>query len=286
MPRASSRQRCAWLVACLAVACRGDDAGRPPIAPPREAPVSSAQRLLRAVGESPRGYARGALSLPLFQAQLREGVAQLAALAGTSPTTCGLDVAQLAHGELAIGEPLRVAAELRGIGHAPVSCVFGVAGMMVLTRFGIVVTDLTTSRGIAIDMQANRGSTSPPSDDAHALEADCRGDSCAVLLLGPPTQRILLEATLVVATVPTSPPQLRVRLHGPGLGAAQRAAIGHWQSTHAARGIVQSADTEGDISLVIPALPDALAVVADTAAALYRERNGFPDWDRIGVNAL
>lgn len=300
MPRASSWLRRALLVGACA-ACRDDGAARSPGARQREvatpapaaapggaAPAvgieSSAQRLLRAIGDAPRGYARGALTLPFVQELLRNGVAQAAQRLGTSPATCGLDVARLEHLELAVGEPLRIAAEVRGVGYAPVGCVIGLAGMMVLTRFGIVMTDLTTSRGVAIDVQAKRTAASSPSDDAQAIEAACRGDSCAVLVLGPAAQRLWVEASLVPALSTAGAPQLRVHLRGPGLGATQRAAIGHWQSAHAALGVTQSSDPDG-VSLAIPALPDTLATVADTAAALYREHNGFPDWDRIAVNA-
>lgn len=163
-------------------------AAAPPSVPP---PVPA---VLGMVGAHPRGFAQILLAEPEIRAQLLELAAELPKLIGRSPADCGIDPARLERLQVAIGEPLRVAAELDGrIDLRAVGCLAGERAMKSLGALGLAIRD--RPGGLEIEYRAE--AAQPPALAAGAdLAQRCRGAICVAAMLGPAGRPLRTELQL------------------------------------------------------------------------------------------
>lgn len=100
---------------------------------------------------------------------------------------CGIDLAKIDRVRVAIGEPLRIAAEIDGTVDAKaVTCAAG----PLMTSLGVHVVD--RAGGIALDYQTTPATTSPLAADV----AKRCPDRCAILRAGPASRTLWLAAEL------------------------------------------------------------------------------------------
>jgi signal peptidase I len=174
--------------------------GSSPSAAVPSAPSSSAVSLLARVGDKPRGYASVDLHKPnIFEPMKQQAGADEAIKALMA---CGIDLAKLDRVRVAIGEPLRITAEIDGtIDAKAVTCAAG----PLVTSLGVHVVD--RPGGVALDYQATPATTSPLAAD---LAKRCL-DRCAILRAGPASRTLWLAAELGDA--------ITVRISGNGIQA-------------------------------------------------------------------
>jgi len=186
--------------------------GHPSSPTPQPEPTRSIPHLLQQVGPKPRGYATVAITEGWIRSQLEQASAVLPGLTGKTLADCKIDLDELARVRIAIGEPLRVAAELDGqIDVAALTCVIGDAGIDALANVGIVIRD--RAGGIALDYNVQRGAPR----DAAAIAARCATASCVAVRFGPPARSVWASASFGRT--------MRFQLDGPGIGAAGVALI-------------------------------------------------------------
>jgi len=129
-------------------------------------------RLLANVGPHPRGAGRVELTA------LRElfGSAAMLFDPDTAREQCHATLSAI---RVAVGEPLRVAAELEGdIDVARLRCVLGAGAIELLRHYGVTLTD--RAHGVRFMYEAIGG------DDRPGLEARCANANCVAVDLGPP----------------------------------------------------------------------------------------------------
>lgn len=205
--------------------------------------------MLAAVGPHPRGYARLTRVAPQPGAQRGLTTSELAELLDRSPEgpqirawlgragqlsrwldDCKLDVNGLITGvEAAVGEPLRIAAELDGkIDTRTVRCVLGDDNMAALAQRGLAIRD--RPGGIAIEYRADRTGADLARADSTELAARCTGAPCMAVVLGPSNRRLWVQSSL-------DEKAFHLQLSGPSLGrvaAAIAAAIERLRATEPA----------------------------------------------------
>jgi signal peptidase I len=222
-------KRLAWL---LVVAACGGRATTPSTPPP---PAAETPPLLHKVGAKPRGYASVGLAQRWVRTQLVEMARELATGLGKSLADCNIDLDKLERVRVAIGEPLRVAAELDGkIDVAAVACMTGEEALGALANAGFELRD--RPGGIAIEYNATREQTGVGADVA----AHCTGRDCVTVRVGPASQPVWVSASFARA--------LRLRLEGHRVGAAGaalRAAVAELRATVPALAMMKL-DVRGD----------------------------------------
>jgi signal peptidase I len=201
----------------LVVGCGSSAGSQPavvaPPAPPASPPVPA---VLTMVGAHPRGFARISLADPEIRAQLVELAAALSAEIGRSPADCGIDPVRLERLQVAIGEPLRVAAELDGpIDLRAVGCLAGERAMKGLAALGVVLRD--RPGGLAIEYQAEAAQTASASAAGADLAQRCPGAICGTATLGPAGQPLRVEFQLGKTA--------HIAIDGPGLGHGAAAVV-------------------------------------------------------------
>jgi signal peptidase I len=168
------------------------------------------------VGAHPRGFARISLADPEIRAQLVALAAELTKEIGRSPADCGIDPARLERLQIAIGEPLRVAAELDGpIDLRALGCLAGEPAMKAVSALGLVLRD--RPGGLAIEYQAEAGQTASAFAAGAELAQRCPGVICAAATLGPAGR--LLRAQFQFGKT------AHFELDGPGLGRGAAAVV-------------------------------------------------------------
>jgi signal peptidase I len=176
------------------------------------------------VGPGPRVFARLSFSDVVLRDKLAEAET-FRAPSGRSLTECGVALAGLQQVRIAIGEPLRVAAELDGkIDARAVGCVLGDADLAALTRRGLVIRD--RPGGIAIEYLAAQEPAERAAATGGELARRCEGTSCAAAMLGPPDARLWLQLAVDKT--------MRLRLSGPDFhrfAAAANALLDELRST-------------------------------------------------------
>jgi signal peptidase I len=226
----------------------------PPPPPPPASPVSP---LLAAVGPHPRGYARISLAELLIRAQLAPFAAEMAREFGKSPADCHIDLERLDRVQVAIGEPLRIAAELDGkIDLAAITCLLGDDRMAALAGGGVAFHN--RPGGIEIDFQADR-TRAVPATGAELMQR-CAGATCAAAVLGPRSRPLWLQVRLDKI--------VRFMLGGPGMGhgaAEIVAAIDQLRATTPALRALVAREQHGSLVIELPN-PDAQATTAMSLA--------------------
>ncbi|HEX7839462.1 MAG TPA: signal peptidase I [Kofleriaceae bacterium] len=189
--------------------------GTSPPASPVEAPPPLPS-LLAAVGPHPRGYARLSLSDPQLRAQLAPAVAAIPVLLGKSLADCHIDLARLDRMQIAIGEPLRIAAEIDGkIDAHAVACLLGDATLATLVQRGVVIQD--RPGGLAIEYQPEHTDAEPARAAGTELANRCAGATCVAIVLGPLDGRLWVQVQHDKIT--------RLELNGPNLGYGAAAVV-------------------------------------------------------------
>lgn len=198
----------AWGCAALVIAfgaCGSHDVSPPP----RSQPPIPVQPLLASVGPQPRAFARFVLGEAFFSGATSAEVEKAVSPVGKTLADCGIDVGKLTL-QVAIGEPLRVAANIDGpIDSIRVTCFLGEVVVSKLTTKGIVITDRTG--GIAVDYLSDRAGSYPASPTAGELASRCAGTSCLAAALGPIAKPLWVQAEYAKDS-------MRATLRGPELG--------------------------------------------------------------------
>jgi len=173
-------------------------------------PVEPELPLLAAVGPSPRVYVRLSLAHPVVRPLLDEIAVTFRELRGARTLgSCGIVLTDLDEVRLAIGEPLRIAAEIDGaITLREVECVFGESGVRRLADEGVIVRD--RPGGIAIERAADHHHADAARPIGRELGARCVAASCAVARLATPERPLWLALALDET--------LRAQLSGADLG--------------------------------------------------------------------
>ena len=226
----------------------------PPAASPAPAPVVSP--LLAAVGAKPRGFAILSSALPPIQGQLEELETGLRKELGKSPSDCGVALAKLERIRIAIGEPLRIAAEIDGpIDTCAVTCLAGGAAMAGLAREGLVIRD--RPGGIAVEYQSDRTQAERARAVGRELARRCAEPSCAAIALGPSDRRLWVQLQIGKT--------FRLELSGPSLGhgaAALVAAIDQLRAANPALNLLTVREQQGALVVEMPADPPVASTVA------------------------
>ena len=234
----------AVVVAILSSGC-GPEALAPVTAPARTPDV------LDGVGASPRVYADIDLQALQVRPQL---TAAFALLPAGVAATCGIDIEQLARPRIAVGEPLRIVAELEGkIDAHAITCALGERASLV-DGTGVTVRD--HPGGVSIEYQADREHAVAGQTLAAELRRRCP-DGCAVARLGPASRAVWVEAR------PRD--SMWVRVSGPGLGGGAAAfadAVRELQPTVPALRALEARADHGDlvVTTTIKDLPGATAL--------------------------
>jgi len=248
------RVRATLLVLVIAACGRGSpssstsDPGGP-------ADVSALSPLLAAVGPAPRGFASLVLTDPAFHDQLTQLQAALRAQLGSGSGDCGTALSRLERLRIAVGEPLRIAAELDGqIDARAVACLLGEADVATLARSGLVLRD--RPGGVAIEYQADRGQAERARRVGGELMRRCGSPSCAVLMLGPASARLWVQYELDQT--------MRMTLSGPSFGhavSAANAALDALRKDNPAMGLLTLREQHGDLVAELPKAPSSLEMV-------------------------
>jgi signal peptidase I len=203
--------RRAWLLAVTGLACSGTP--HAPVAPSSK--PSHLPAPLLAVGSRPRALAIVDLRDPRLRALLAELAPLLPAITGHSATGCDLALDQLESLRVAIGEPLKVSAEIDGpIDAKAVACALGESMFADLTKAGFAVRDRPGGIAIERDVEPARATAT-----ATELVARCAGHpSCIVGRLGPAAREVWFELAHDGGTT------LHARLSGPGFASASALA--------------------------------------------------------------
>jgi signal peptidase I len=200
------------LLVLLAAGC--GHASSPPA--PISQPVPAVSSLLVAVGPHPRGYAKVSLADPQIRAQLLPLAAAAQRALGASLADCHIELARLDRLQIAVGEPVRFAAELDGkIDVGAITCLLGDDMIAVLARGGMVIRD--RPGGVAIEYQVERGQTDAARVAGTDLASRCTGATCGAVVLGPPERRLWVQVGYGK--------MLRIRLGGAGLGDSAKAIV-------------------------------------------------------------
>ena len=238
------------LAIAVAVAC-----GRGPLPPspsPSPSPSPGEPRqatrlLLSMVGPGPRVLAKLSVADGLLRDKLAAVDQAFRAPSGKSLAECGVALAGLQQIRIAIGEPLRVAAELDGkIDARAVGCVLGDADMAALTRRGLVVRD--RPGGIAIEYLATQDQAEPAAAIGGELARRCEGASCVAAMLGPRDARLWLQLALDRT--------LRIQLSGPNFhrfAAAANAVLDELRGTARDGTLPTLREQRGALSIEVPA---------------------------------
>lgn len=168
-----------WLpIVVTVIACTPQRQAR--LVPSPRPPERPLAVLAAAVGEHPRVVAELDLRQPQVRKQLIEVEPVLPALIGTSLADCNLTLDGLLRIRVAIGEPLRIAAEVDGdIDTKRLQCLLGDALVSAMSSAEVVVRD--RRGGIAIE----RNRASQQGDVSPALLDLCVGSTCIASVLGP-----------------------------------------------------------------------------------------------------
>ena len=176
-----------WLA--VLVAC--GSSSQPPLKP-----AATSAELLARVGDKPRGLADVANPLVILEA----AASWVSPLSRPMFASCKIEPQQVTRLRVAVGEPLRLAAEIDGtIDAKAVTCLIGnVPGVTVVERQG----------GVAVEYQPASPTTTPLATD---LLKRCN-DGCAVLRLGPSDHPVWLSADLA--------DRVKLTIAGAGLASA------------------------------------------------------------------
>lgn len=170
------------------------------------APSAPLPPLLHQVSAKPRGYANLSLAEGWLRRQLDLVTAELREI-GPVLADCKVDVGKLERLRVALGEPLRIAAELDGpIDVKALTCVVGESVMTRLASLGLSIRD--RRGGIAVDYDVEYADAPA----AAAIAAKCTTASCFAFRFGPATRSIWVSASFART--------MHVQLEGPGIGAA------------------------------------------------------------------
>ncbi len=199
------------------------------------------------VGSGPRVFAKLSFADALLRDKLAEADQAFPAQGGKSLAECGVALAGLQQIRIAVGEPLRVAAEIDGkIEARTVGCVLGDANMAALTGRGVVVRD--RPGGIAIEYLATHEQAERAAAIGGELARRCEGASCAAAMLGPPGARLWLQLALDKT--------LRLQLSGPSFhrfAAAANALLDELRSTARDGTLPIIREQQGALSIEVPA---------------------------------
>jgi signal peptidase I len=228
----------------------------PPAASKESAPERT--RLLGAVGPHPRGFATLSLHDPALRTQGMELEAELRKSFGKQLSDCNIALERLDQFRIAVGEPLRIAAELDGkIDVHAVSCVVGGdPAMQALTRAGVVVRD--RPGGIAIDYHV----ALTQDERAHAAGTDlasrCTDVICAAIVLGPPNRPLWVQVRVR--------DRFQLELSGPSLGRAAVlavvAAIDGLRQSSPELSLLNVREQHGALIVELPRDPSILSMIA------------------------
>lgn len=222
-----------------------------PPAPPSDT-TTPRSPLLAAVGPEPRGFADLSLTQPMIREQITGVATGIAALSGKAVTDC-IALADLGHVRIAIGAPLRIAAEIDGkIDARAVACLLGDSAAT-LAQHGIVVHDRPD--GIAIEVHAERPPTAPVL--AVELERRCGEASCVVVALGPMARPLWVQLRVDSS--------LHIELSGPSLGQGAGAfvkAVDRIRAMGPALDQLQAREKAGALVIELPSDPSVVPMVA------------------------
>jgi len=242
--------RSAVFVIAVLAGC-GHDLSQP-AASQRPPPAYTA--LLGAVGPHPRGFAVLAPRDPAFAARWADLEARLLKLLGKAPADCGGVLGRVEQIRVAVGAPLRIAAELDGkIDAQAVDCLLG-GGGTALARPGVVVRN--RPGGVAIEYHAD-----PVHDDhalavANELTRDCTVASCAAVVLGPPNHPLWIQLALH--------DKFRLELRGSNVAhaAAVVAAVDGLRPTFPGLSLLTVREQHGALIVEFPRDPPMPSVIA------------------------
>ena len=244
-------------VLVLATAC--GPSSSPPGPKPEAAPAVPS--ILATVGPHPRGYARLSLAHPQIRLVLDELLSRLMNARGTALADCNVDLARLDRVQIAIGEPLRITAELDGkLDVKAVTCVVGDAVIAAVAKAGIVLRD--RPGGLAVEYRSERAEGQTVRAHGVELSKRCTGSSCMAIVLGPADRPLWFQLWFgkVVGK----------QLSGPVLGnaaAAVTAALGQLRAS-------------------TPALHTLVALEQDGALIVQMEDDGRADSARARETAI
>jgi len=246
------------LLLLLAAGC--GHASSPPA--PTSQPVPAVSSLLAAVGPHPRGYARVSLADPQIRAQLMPLAAAAQRALGASLADCHIELAHLDRLQIAVGEPVRFAAELDGkIDVGAIACLLGNDGIATLARGGMVIRD--RPGGVAIDYQVERAQAEAVRAAGTDLASRCAGATCGAAVLGPPDRRLWVQVGYDKT--------LRIQISGASLGASAAAivaAIDGLRASTPALGLLVARAEGGALVVEIPG--DAQTAPSVAAAMALR----------------
>jgi signal peptidase I len=231
-----------------------------PPAPKVEA-TPAVPSILATVGPHPRGYARLSLAHPYLRPELERGLSLLADRHGTSLADCNLDLTHLDRLQVAVGEPLRIAAEVDGkIDVRALTCLLGEAAMQSAAERGIAIRD--RPGGLAVEYNGERAQGEPARAYAAELAKRCTGNACATIAMGPAARPLWVQLWFgKVVGLQLSGPSLR------GAAAAVVAAVDQLRTS-------------------TPALRSVLAFEQDGALIVQMEDDGRPETTKAREAAL
>lgn len=232
--------RMSYLLLALVISC-GRCSSHPASAPE---PGAGALQLLAAVGAEPRGYADISLPVTGLQEQVAQLMTTISSLGGKPAGNC-IEMAGIERIRVAVGAPLRIAAEIDGkISADRVACLVG--GGDALAQRGVVVRD--RPHGVAIEYQASPTQTTAAS--AAELERRCGEPGCAAVVLGPATKQLWIQLRLGKS--------FDVKISGPALGggaAAFVAAVDQLRPQQPALAPLTARNEQGTLHLEFPGDP-------------------------------
>lgn len=251
------------LVVGLVAGCsRGETVG--PATQPTGSAADPGVRVVAAVGPSPRIYATGDPREPGFRDQLALIAAVAANNGGGSLAACGVALDSVERIRMAIGEPLRVAAELDGaLDTRRVAYVLGDSLMTRLREAGITFRD--RPGGVTVERGVQQVVPAAPARAAVELLSQCVGRSCAVALLGAPGHELWIELRYGA--------MLGLRIHGPEFhGAAAIASAIETTLTSRGLRVPAARDLGGTLEIEIPQSgPDVESLIVPAAVAIRQD---------------
>jgi signal peptidase I len=248
--------RALYLLVMIAVGCGRSSS---PESLPRET-VPPPSPLLAAVGSDPRGFA----VLSLAQPQIHVQLAALAAsgLTARSLADCRIALPDLERLRVAVGAPLRIAAELDGkIDAQRIRCLLGDAVMDSLTQSHLVIRD--RPGGIAVEYLSERAPTVPAA--VAELVQRCSDASCAAFVLGPEKRRLWVQLRIDKT--------IHVELSGPSLGngaAVFVAALDRLKASTPELQPLQARAEQGTLVVDIPPGPEAATALRTHVLEAFR----------------